>query len=311
MPSKVKIARSHGYEVWADEILSIAASVEGSQNPAAVNAARLAVDSRKWLLSKLHPEQYGERVELSGAGGRDLFPASPEAQIPRLMSVLSVLLPTTSHGELHALATSMARKLRLDRRVEGRDEGGWRATVDMVGSNGRRSALGARLVGPARGGVGPARCRLDEAASATLPSDRCATGFAAAQAAVSARGVERRIRREAARPTTTRSAGACRNQETLDYYWNRPEEALPVLARHAANSPMRQRWPAKRGHAATSRRLPFSETFGGSDLGSGRLGSGAPPCAWLLRGRRADRAEPLGPESGIGEVREPPRRAAA
>jgi hypothetical protein len=37
---------------------------------------RLRVDTRKWLLAKLHPKKYGDKVtqELTGAGGKDLIP---------------------------------------------------------------------------------------------------------------------------------------------------------------------------------------------------------------------------------------------
>jgi hypothetical protein len=105
------MARRDGYEHWADEILEISDHVLGSENPAEVQAARLAVDSRKWLLAKLHPEKYGDRVELTGKDGRDLLPASPEASIPRLMTVLAVLLPQMANNELHNLATTMAAKL--------------------------------------------------------------------------------------------------------------------------------------------------------------------------------------------------------
>jgi hypothetical protein len=107
----VQFARREGYEVWADEILDIGDVVRGTDNNAAVQAARLAVDSRKWLLAKLHPERYGDKVELTGKDGRDLLPASSEASIPRLMTVLAVLLPQMANSELHNLATSMAAKL--------------------------------------------------------------------------------------------------------------------------------------------------------------------------------------------------------
>jgi hypothetical protein len=113
------IARRHGYAVWADEILTIGDAIEGCEDNAAVQAARVRIESRKWLLSKLHPEQYGEKVELTGAGGRDLL-ASPEQQIPKLMAILAVLLPGTGNRELHTLASTMASKLR---KLEGPKNG--------------------------------------------------------------------------------------------------------------------------------------------------------------------------------------------
>jgi hypothetical protein len=102
-------ARREGYEVWADEILSIGDEVEGCTDNATVQAARVRIDSRKWLLAKLNPERYGDRIEVTGAGGKDLLTA--EQQIPRLMQVLAVLLPGTANSELHQLASSMAAKL--------------------------------------------------------------------------------------------------------------------------------------------------------------------------------------------------------
>lgn len=54
-------------EAMADEILTIADSADADN----YNAARLQVDSRKWLLSKLVPKKYGDKVqqELSGEIG--------------------------------------------------------------------------------------------------------------------------------------------------------------------------------------------------------------------------------------------------
>jgi hypothetical protein len=39
------------------------------------------------------------------------MPANPEARVPRLMSVLAVLLPNTPNSELHSLASAMLNKL--------------------------------------------------------------------------------------------------------------------------------------------------------------------------------------------------------
>ncbi len=69
-------AKEHQAEVLADEILSIADEVEfdSESGNAAVQAARLRVDSRKWLLSKLLPKKYGDRIEnrLSDPNGEAL-----------------------------------------------------------------------------------------------------------------------------------------------------------------------------------------------------------------------------------------------
>ena len=53
---------------WADEVLTIA----DESPPSEYNHARLRVDSRKWLLSKLRPDQYGDHLQLGGPGGGPL-----------------------------------------------------------------------------------------------------------------------------------------------------------------------------------------------------------------------------------------------
>lgn len=69
-------ARETMLEAMADEILDIADDTSGDTvkdtygNERAdsewINRSRLRVDSRKWLLSKLLPKKYGEKLELSG-----------------------------------------------------------------------------------------------------------------------------------------------------------------------------------------------------------------------------------------------------
>src|SRR3954465_1650167 len=69
-----EIARRERTDNLVDESIAIADAVDGSDN-AAVQKARLQVDTRKWLAAKLLPERFGDRTELVGAGGRDLIPA--------------------------------------------------------------------------------------------------------------------------------------------------------------------------------------------------------------------------------------------
>ena len=59
-------ARDRQLEAWAEEVLdkADAASTENG----AVQRDRLAVDARKWLLSKLKPERYGDKLDLTSAG---------------------------------------------------------------------------------------------------------------------------------------------------------------------------------------------------------------------------------------------------
>ncbi len=71
-------------EVMANEMLEIADNFEHDViktdgievvDHAVINRDRLRVDSRKWLLAKLHPKKYGEKIsqELTGADGKDLI----------------------------------------------------------------------------------------------------------------------------------------------------------------------------------------------------------------------------------------------
>ena len=62
-------AKADGLDRLADEILDIADETEAEA--AATGKARLQIDSRKWLLSKLAPKKYGDKVtqEHTGADG--------------------------------------------------------------------------------------------------------------------------------------------------------------------------------------------------------------------------------------------------
>lgn len=89
-------ARRHRADHFQDEILEISDKIADCKDPAAVNAARLQVDSRRWLASKLLPERFGDhsRVEMTGANGKDLLP--PEQ--PPIEKIGLFLL-----GEVHAI----------------------------------------------------------------------------------------------------------------------------------------------------------------------------------------------------------------
>jgi len=68
-------ARSSGLEVLAEELVEIADDTTHDQiitaagvmqNSEYIARSRLRVDTRKWLLSKLAPKKYGDKLELSG-----------------------------------------------------------------------------------------------------------------------------------------------------------------------------------------------------------------------------------------------------
>lgn len=87
-------AKEIGCERMAEEIREIADSdctVNGEPNNALVQQARLKVDARKWLLSKMLPKKYGDRVvqELTSDPDRpvvtmiQLVPVAPAARLPK------------------------------------------------------------------------------------------------------------------------------------------------------------------------------------------------------------------------------------
>ena len=72
-------AREDLIERMATEIMEISdqdvgVAVDGKKDRAAVQKHRLQVDTRKWLLSKLAPKKFGDKIEVSGD------PANPLVQ---------------------------------------------------------------------------------------------------------------------------------------------------------------------------------------------------------------------------------------
>ena len=72
-------AREYLIERMAQEIMDISdqdvgLAVDGKKDWAAVQKHKLQVDTRKWLLSKLAPKKYGDKLEVSGD------PANPLVQ---------------------------------------------------------------------------------------------------------------------------------------------------------------------------------------------------------------------------------------
>jgi hypothetical protein len=63
-------ARENGADTLAEETIGIADEVKdaGHMDSARVNAARLRVDARKWVASKLKPKVYADRIETVTSG---------------------------------------------------------------------------------------------------------------------------------------------------------------------------------------------------------------------------------------------------
>jgi len=69
-------AKSIGYEKLADEVIAIGDAPiihNGHPDNALVQHARLMSDNRKWLLSKVLPKIYGDKVEISGDANAPLL----------------------------------------------------------------------------------------------------------------------------------------------------------------------------------------------------------------------------------------------
>jgi hypothetical protein len=61
-------ARRAQHDAWADQIIELADAALSLDSMAKVTAVRNAMQARQWLLSKLRPEEYGDRMQLIGAG---------------------------------------------------------------------------------------------------------------------------------------------------------------------------------------------------------------------------------------------------
>lgn len=71
LANKYTRAREELIELMAQDLLEIAdapvgSTDSGSTDSGAVQKQKLQIDTRKWLLSKLAPKKYGEKLELSG-----------------------------------------------------------------------------------------------------------------------------------------------------------------------------------------------------------------------------------------------------
>jgi hypothetical protein len=75
-------ARAMQVEHYADEIIDIADAVAGETESAVVQAAKLAIDTRKWIAAKRLPKKYGDKVQV----GSD--PDNPAKTVDRVEIVI-------------------------------------------------------------------------------------------------------------------------------------------------------------------------------------------------------------------------------
>ncbi|EIG9177928.1 DNA-binding protein [Escherichia coli] len=70
-------AKEIGFEVLADEIIDLA-DAEVNTDKDQLRRHQLMIDTRKWLLAKLQPRKYGERVTQEIVGNREEAPVQVE-----------------------------------------------------------------------------------------------------------------------------------------------------------------------------------------------------------------------------------------
>ena len=132
-------ARRQQIEAWSDELLKIADDPRLEPND-----RRVRLDTRKWLMSKLHPARYGDKVTVAGD------PDEPQRHVVSRLDVAKLSGP-----ELDALERF------TDARLAAKD----------VQDKGAESAAGARRNGRERNGIAgltrrvpghSSRCRADQ-----------------------------------------------------------------------------------------------------------------------------------------------------
>lgn len=77
-------AREVQAEIWADETKDIGDN-DKNDNNVKVARDRLRTDSRKWLASHLLPKKFSDKMQVTGADGKDLIPATPTTVIFKLV----------------------------------------------------------------------------------------------------------------------------------------------------------------------------------------------------------------------------------
>jgi len=91
-------ARDSQIARWADDIIDTSAKA----TPETANALRLVVDSKKWLIARLRPAQYGDKVDVTSAG-RPLISASDLDIAKALAHALTPALPAPEPIEVEAV----------------------------------------------------------------------------------------------------------------------------------------------------------------------------------------------------------------
>lgn len=101
-------AKSMGIDVMAEEIIALADAPvpqlpAGGVDGAAVRQRQLQIDSRKWILSKLAPKVYGDRLDVSVSDTRISISGALQAAQSRLIDVTDVTDVTKLHDDVTLL----------------------------------------------------------------------------------------------------------------------------------------------------------------------------------------------------------------
>ena len=118
--AKYAVARRLGYEKRADELLEIADDSSADWidtddghrvlNGAHVNRARLMIDTRKWLLSKMLPKVYGDHLTVGG---------DPDRPIHVVQQIDWALLSDEELEAIEAFSLAAQRRLNAAPKAEG------------------------------------------------------------------------------------------------------------------------------------------------------------------------------------------------
>ncbi|MCK3350267.1 DNA-binding protein [Escherichia coli] len=92
-------AKEIGFEVLADEIIDIADAAENIKTEE-LRRHQLMIETRKWLLAKLQPRKYGERVTQEIVGNKDEAPVQVETSQTTVLEIINNLNKEyNTHGD--------------------------------------------------------------------------------------------------------------------------------------------------------------------------------------------------------------------
>jgi hypothetical protein len=83
-------AKEIGFEVLADEIIDLA-DAEVNTDKDQLRRHQLMIETRKWLLAKLQPRKYGERVTQEIVGNKEEAPVQVETSQTTVLEIIDQL----------------------------------------------------------------------------------------------------------------------------------------------------------------------------------------------------------------------------